>query len=218
MSRRYVYALTAGPVPSFEIEDAEIGSIDLDGIFAVTETLQQAPAISEETLRRQQVIVSSITARTDAVLPARFGSFVEVEELRRLVDSRRDVIRTALELVRGREQMTVRITGAERPPATVRSQPGVPLTGTAYLNARREESLGTALPGVATVRDAVKDLVAADRVQPGPAAVTVYHLIASGSSDSYRARLAAVGSKLAPLVLRVTGPWAPFAFAPELIG
>jgi len=215
MSGRYVYALTGSPVPSFAIEDARVESIDLGGIFAVTESLAQAPAVSEEALRRQQAVVSSIAARTDAVLPARFGSFVEADELRRLIDTRRDVIRKALDLVRGREQMTVRIMGGA--PLPIAAAADVPLTGTAYLNARRAQSSGAALPGVEAVQRAVKDLAAADRVQPGPALVTIYHLIASGSSDSYRARLADVAAELTPLLLRVTGPWPPFAFVPELI-
>jgi hypothetical protein len=218
MSGRYVYALTGTPVPSFAIEDGEVESIDLDGIFAVTASLTHAPAVSEAALRRQQAVVSSIAARTDAVLPARFGSFVETEELRRLVDTRRDVIRKALDLVRGRVQMTVRIMGAAEAAAPAAAPADVPLTGTAYLNSRRAQASGAALPGVDVVQRAVKDLAAADRIQPGPAFVTIYHLIASGSSDGYRGRLADVAFELTPLVIRVTGPWPPFAFVPELIG
>jgi hypothetical protein len=215
MSGRYVYALTGSPVPSFANEGGTVESIDLGGIFAVIESLAHAPAVSEEALRRQQAVVSSIAARTDAVLPARFGSFVEPDELRRLIDTRRDVICKALDLVRGREQMTARIMGAAPLPITAAAD--VPLTGTAYLNARRVQSSGAARPGVEAVQRAVKDLAAADRVQPGPAFVTIYHLIASGSSDSYRARLADVAAELTPLLVRVTGPWPPFAFVPELI-
>jgi hypothetical protein len=217
MSPRYVHALTSTAVPAFTIEGGTIDAIDVGGIFAITEAMLHAPGVSEEALRRQHAVVVEVFARTDAVLPARFGSFLEIEELRRLVELRRDTIQRALDLVRGREQMTVRIMGGTQPPPPPAAADTPPTTGTAYLNERRARASGRGLPGVDAVQRAVKDLVAADRVEPGPVFATVYHLIASGGSARYRARLAEIASAVAPLVLRVSGPWPPFAFVPDLI-
>lgn len=215
MTRFYVHALTGTPVPRLAGLSGELESLDLGGIFAISEPMTQALAISEDTLRRQHEVIVSIAARVDAVLPARFGSLVDGAELHRIVDARRDVIRGALDLVRGREQMTARITGT-RPPAHAAPDP-LPTTGTAYLNARRAAASGEGLPGVDVVQRAVRDLAVADRVQPGPSFVTLYHLIPSGTSDSYRARVDAAAREMTPLVVRVSGPWPPFAFAPELV-
>lgn len=213
MSGFYVYALTGTPVQPWPAAAETLESLDLGGIFAVAERMVQAPAVSEEALRRQHDIIVNIAARADAVLPARFGSLLEPAELRRLVDLRREAIRAALDLVRGREQMTVRVMGQAS-----RAVPDpLPSSGTAYLEQRRAAASGRALPGVEAIRRAAGDLAVADRVQEGPAAVTVYHLIAAGTSEGYRARLAAAAPNLAPLVVRVSGPWPPFAFVPELV-
>lgn len=215
MTRFYVYALTGTPVPGLAGVAGELESIDLGGIFAVAEPMAQGPAVSEDALRLQHDVIVRIAAAADAVLPARFGSLVDDAELRRIVDARRDVIGGALDLVRGREQMTARIIGT-RPPDHAAPEP-LPATGTAYLNARRAAASGEGLPGVDVVQGAVSDLAAAGRVQPGPSFVTLYHLIPAGMNDSYRARVDAVARDISPLVVRVSGPWPPFAFVPELV-
>lgn len=215
MIRFYVYALTGAPVPDLAAVKRDLVSIDLGGIFAVAEPMTQVPPVSEDALRRQHDVVVAIAGRADAALPARFGSLVDEPELRRIVDARRDAIDGALDLVRGREQMTARIMGARAPDAA--AQDPLPASGTAYLHARRAAASGAGLPGVDAVQRAVHDLAAADRVQPGPSMVTLYHLIPSGASDSYRARVAAAARDIVPLVVRVSGPWPPFAFVPELV-
>lgn len=215
MSGLYVYALTGTEIPPFPAGGGDLESIDLGGVFAIAEPMAQAPAISEEALRRQHALVLSIAERADAVLPARFGSLLEPAELRRLVDLRRDLIRGALDLVRGREQMTVRINDEQPSRAAAQTPPAA--TGTAYLNQRRAAASGVGLPGVEAVQRAVRELVAAERVERGRSFTNVYHLIAAGASDTYRSRLVETTLELVPLGLRVSGPWPAFAFVPELI-
>jgi hypothetical protein len=219
MSRLYVFALTGASLPPWTAAGAELVSVDLDGIHAISERRDEPPAISEETLRRQHDIVSQIAARADAVLPARFGALVSEAELRHLVDLRREVIRRSLILVKGRQQMTVRIlasAAAHRGKLPARAAS----SGTEYLNERRAAASGRALPGVDILQGAVRDVISADRVDPGKGRVvaTLYHLIVSGTDPVYRERIEAVVPKLAPMTAMVTGPWAPFAFAPELVG
>src|SRR5687768_13585969 len=115
MSGLYVYALTGTAIVPFVSGGRRLRSVDLDGVYAVTARMDAAPAVSEQALRQQHEAVIRIAARSDAVLPARFGSFVDLDELRRVVAVRRDAIDQALELVRGREQMTVRLFGPGEP-------------------------------------------------------------------------------------------------------
>ena len=221
MSALYVYGLTATHLPSLRAEGASLESIDLGGgIFAVAERIDSRPAVSEEALRHQHDIVGAIAARTAALLPARFGSFVEEGELRRIVQLRRDIIVQAFETVRDREQMTVRLTttggAASRPGTPAEAAAG--MSGREYLEARRTAASGLELPGVEAVRQAVKDAVAAERIVPGEERLiaTLYHLVRAGTAREYRVRLARVQQEIAPLVISVTGPWPAFAFAPEL--
>lgn len=214
MSGLYVYALTGAPVVAFPEGGSDLESIDLGGFFAVATAMAERPAVSEEALRRQHEVIVNIAARTDAVLPARFASLLERDELRRLADLRREVIRDALDLVRGREQMTVRLMGAAPQPVPV-GQSAPASTGTAYLRERRAAASGRGLPGVEAIERAVRDLVAAARVEPGPALTSVYHLIWKADRARYRGRIDETAA-LAAIEVRVSGPWPPFAFTPEL--
>jgi hypothetical protein len=218
MSSVYVYALTGAPLPSATFASRELQSIDCGGVYAVAESMGERPPASEEMLRRQHDVIVRIASRVDAVLPARFGSFLEVEELRTLLEARRDVIREALDLVRGRQQMTVRImTDPAMPGVAPAAAPGA-ATGTAYLQQRRAAVSPAAVPGVEIVQHSVRDLVASERLERTPAGATVYHLIAAGADAAYRERIQGITVDGTALNARVTGPWPPFAFAPELIG
>src|SRR6266849_1030829 len=92
---------------------------------------------------------------------------------RRQVDfsAREAELLEALELVRGREQMTLRVFG-EAPPADRRS-------GTAYLESLRRSR---SLPELDPLRAALEPLVRAERteVHRGPLLASVYHLIDRG--------------------------------------
>ena len=89
--------------------------------------------------------------------------------------------------------------------------------------ARRREDV----PEIGPLRAALEPLVRAERGQrhparpgpePGPAETllaSVYHLIDRGRAADYRALVEAGGSALAPRRVTVSGPFAPYAFAPE---
>jgi hypothetical protein len=217
MSGLYVYALTGTAIAPFVSGRRKLTSVDLDGVYAVTARMDAVPAVSEQALREQHEAVIQIAACSDAVLPARFGSFVELEELRRIVAVRRHAIDRALELVRGREQMTVRLSGPGQPETGAKAPPA-PSTGTEYLEARRAAATIES-PALDVLRSAVEGIVAAERVERGAdrVAAVVYHLVAAGAAEAYGQRVEAAGPALAPVTARVSGPWPPFAFAPELI-
>ncbi|HSF02242.1 MAG TPA: GvpL/GvpF family gas vesicle protein, partial [Solirubrobacterales bacterium] len=130
----------------------------------------------------------------------------------------------ALELVAGREQMTLRAYG---PPAARTADPAVPDAselppgpGARYLAARlRDQRRAQAPPALAPLRAALAPLVHAERIEEHarpPLIASVYHLIARGGADDYRQALEAVMPALEPLRVASSGPWPPYAFAPGL--
>ena len=106
-------------------------------------------------------------------------------------------------MVRGREQMTLRVYAEARAPE--RS------SGTAYLESLRR---ARAVPEIDPLRSALAALIRAERTEPhGESLVaSVYHLIDRGRSAEYLRTLADV-----PLEVRVSasGPWPAWSFAPE---
>jgi hypothetical protein len=222
MSGLYVYALAGSPSAAFRRAGHAVRFENLDGVYAAVERRTASPALSEPELLVQHEIVAEIARRADAVLPARFGSFMPQDELGRVVNLRRDAIREALDLVRGRAQMTIRILGDARPPETGhrpgRSGSGQ-RSGTAYLVDRQAAARSKLPPDItAALNEAVQDLVVAVRAEPGEGSTLarLYHLIERGTDGAYRQALAPAIDALSAATIVATGPWPAFAFAPEL--
>jgi hypothetical protein len=220
MSTVYVFGLVDAKAGGFTEAGHRIEFVPAGAVYAAVERLGERPAVSEETLRAQHRIVERIAAKVDAVLPARFGSLVDLGELDRVVALRRGGIRDALELVRGRTQMTVRLLDAvvRAPVAPPPHRGAVTESGTAYLQARRQAGVRVLSPAVAAVTGAVRDIVAAERAEAGEGrvAATLYHLVGHAGVEKYRKRLAALQAGLDQQTLSISGPWPPFAFVPEL--
>jgi len=214
MKALYVFALTGDAMPSFAVDEHRVEFIDLDGLHAAIAWRTEPPILSESSLRAQHDIVMRLSEHLDAVVPARFGALIDELELRDILAVRRETIQNALSLVRGRTQMTVRFRGAPRSkPLSDRSPAGTVMTGAAYLEARRRAA--RTMPAVANVvTTAVAELAIAERSEAGtgrtPAAL--YHLIDRGKVSAYVDAI----SRLQLRALSVSGPWAPFAFAPDL--
>lgn len=168
------------------------------------------PALSEEALRAHEAAVRRIADAADACLPARFGASAGQEgELLGWAEARAPELTEALRLVRGREQMTLRVLGSPAAAAAVSGGPG-----TRYLEERRR---ALSLPELEPLRSALADLIRAERVEghaePGRVA-SVYHLIDRGSAARYRGILDS--TPLAGLRVTASGPWPAWSFAPEL--
>jgi hypothetical protein len=211
----YVHALTGASAPAFTTGGRRIDFIEVAGVHAAIERIDAAPVLSEAALREQHDVVIRIAGVVDAVLPARFGSFCEVEELRRILELRREVIRSALELVRGREQMTVRFSG-DPLAGRLTPAPAAPISGAQYLRGRRDAVASRLPPGLNLLRAAVVHAIVSERVEPaqGRMPAAVYHLIERGTAGNYRQTLARIQPRLEG-AMAVSGPWPPFAFAPE---
>jgi hypothetical protein len=168
------------------------------------------PPLSVEALRSHEAAVRRIAEACAACLPARFGAASQDDgTLQRELTARKAELDEALQLVRGREQMTVRVHG-----------PGAPApldgggSGTRYLEERRRARKFAELD---PLRAALGELIRAERLErhaePGLLA-SVYHLIDRGFSAQYRRKVEA--AKLEGLRLLVSGPWPAWSFTPEM--
>jgi hypothetical protein len=122
-------------------------------------------------------------------------------------------LRRALALVRGRVQMTVRFQSDLRS-ETARSRPA---SGTDYLNRRRAAQSAASSPAAAAIRRAVRTSVVAEHVgiDPGEERIALYHLIRRSAITRYRASVLDACER-AGVQATVSGPFPPFAFAPDL--
>lgn len=187
--------------------------IDCGDFVALTG--EAPPPLSAEALRAHEGAVRRIAHASDACLPARFGAAAsDRDALRKELLVRAVELNEALQLVNGREQMTLRLhatPGRGHEGAAVRTSAS---SGTRYLEERRR---ARKLPELDPLREALKAVVRAERVErhsePGLLA-SVYHLVDRGAGAEY-ARIA--GSlPLEGLRVLVSGPWPAWSFAPEV--
>jgi len=205
MSLLSVYGLSDAP-PAASLTGARgepVRAEKIGTLFAVVGEVPEAPSISAEALRAHDAAVRRIAEACEAFLPARFGS---VGESLRGLEGREEALRQALALVRGREQMTLRVYG-DSPPA-VRS------SGTAYLESLRASD---ALNELDPLREALRALVRAERVETNRTEglrASVYHLVDRGGAPAY---LEALRSVSLPVKVAPSGPWPAWSFAPEAL-
>lgn len=224
-----VYALVSPAPAGLHLVGAageRLRVITVSRIAAVVGEMRRAPAPSVRNLRRYAEVVEAVAARTPAILPARFGTtVVDRDELGLILRSRSGALRRRLRAVRGRCQMTIRLTSesesGDEPLAsrsTVMGRTRLRLAngatqGTQYLRQRAALAANArAIPGFEPVRAAVRRLVKDERVTRRAGVVSVNHLIPRAAVPRY---LAAVGRAASDnhLRLMVTGPLAPYAFA-----
>ena len=210
----YVYALSEPGLPqTLRLRGHSLRALTAGAIVAIVEPAK-APRPTVEAVQEQHDIVRELAARSTALLPARFGSRLPERALRSLIDRHRSTIAEALGKVRGRAQMTVRIFGEPDAPSKHAAQAK---SGTEFLEERRTRAHYLP-PELAVVRQALGQIAAAERIEPGTGAlrVTVFHLVANDSIEAYRERASSLQSLLAPHRVTVSGPWPAFAFTPEL--
>jgi hypothetical protein len=222
----YVYALLAdrpradaGP----GLGDEPLRYLSVAGLLAAVGDMAEAPPVSRTTLLAHDAVVRRLAAAVDAILPVRFGTFLDGDAaLADALSGRAERLREALALVAGREQMTLRIFGEATTPPTAAPASGDVGPGTRYLEARRQQARRDAdIPELAPLRPSLAPLVRAEHVQrhdTPPLIASVYHLIDRGRAADYQQALAAGTAALAPTRAVATGPWPPYAFAPEQLG
>jgi hypothetical protein len=175
------------------------------GVSAIAGVVRGPSRPTPANLVEYDRIIRRLSARNAALLPARFNTLVDDEdEVRLILRSRQASFRAALARVRGRVQMSIRLESTA--PA---AGPGRPATGADYL---RQRAAANQVVEFAPLRSVVDRWVRDVRVERKGNVVTIYHLIPRASVTAYRRRLERAA---APGVLRVAGPFPPYAFAQE---
>jgi hypothetical protein len=212
MSALYVFAITRDAPSGFAFDRRLVEFIAVSGVVAAIERNASRPTVSEAALRIQHEIVLQIAARVDEILPVRFGASVDERELGQLLTIRQSAIQEALDLVRGRVQMTIRVQDQELTEHVAPTRQSSAATGTAYLEARRAAAIRPSPAAAIAAAEAVRHLVVAERRDSTrPPAWSIYHLIDRGGVPDYLAALSRIDA-----ASTVSGPWPPFAFAPDL--
>jgi hypothetical protein len=198
-----VYALSdAAPgVPVRGVAAEPIQALPSGKLFALVGEVESAPSLSPDSLRAHEAAVRRLAETCAALLPVRFGATVAGIDL----SARETELLEALELVRGREQMTLRVYGHAIEPERT--------SGTAYLESLRR---ARAVPEMDPLRTALAHLVRAERTEAheGNLLASVYHLVDRGDAPEYLriVRAAELEVRVAP-----SGPWPAWSFAPEAV-
>jgi len=191
------------------------------GFVAIAGELEAPPMPEPAALRAHDAVVRRLARTCPAFLPARFGWTLAEPELRAALAPHRGELKAALEEVRGCVQMIVRVFGEtaaehgpETPPAAAGRGPGT----TYMLERARAWQQAESLPELDPLRARLTGLLRAERQERhGQAGLvgTAYHLVERGRLRTYRARVRSAAAALGPVRVRVTGPWAPYAFGPR---
>ncbi len=223
----YLYALVDGE-PSGLLGEGLAGEplrqIRCGGFAAVVGDLAKKPEPDRDTLQAQDAVVRRLAELFTALLPARFGeAFADETVLRDRIAGQASGIAESLALVRGCVQMTLRVFGdSELPPAadTADAEPaGGP--GTRYLEVRRREwERSRSLPEIDPLREALRPLLRAERIErreTGLLLGTAYHLVSRDQTGAYLAALQEARERIGGRRVSASGPWPPYAFGPEVL-
>jgi len=225
----YVYAIL-GDAPTASLGHGLAGEpitlLTAGHLVAAVGAMDEPPTASRAAVLGHDAVVRRLCDVSAAILPTRFGMVDDASALTEWLRAAADALGDALRLVAGREQMTLHVFDGDEPPAgdavertDDAAEESASGPGTRYLalrrrQRRREESL----PELAPLRGRLDALVVAERTErraTPPFRASVYHLIERGRSADYRAVVDAGHALVRGVRLRVSGPWAPYAFAPE---
>ena len=219
----YVFALVDA-VPKGTPGKGLTGNLSLrevPGGLAVVERRADVPPMEFGTLQKHQAVVARLCERVPAILPVRFGTLLEGEEIEEVLQERDGEIAEAFSVVRRRVQFTWRrakdTKEATETKERVRDPRGEAETGTEYLLRAARAKSPAPPPAFRALRSKVAPLVAAERYQPAAAQLpaSLYHLVDRSAIERYEV----IGEAIAHASpgLRLSGPFPPFAFAPEIL-
>ncbi|HEY2738718.1 MAG TPA: GvpL/GvpF family gas vesicle protein [Thermoanaerobaculia bacterium] len=224
MSHLYLYAIvgTGFPVEGAGLAGEPLRLIGEGAVRGVAGSPVEKPRPTPPALAAHDAVVRRLSEQITALLPARFGQTLPDEQaLTEWLAAHAPELAEALVQVAGCVQMTLRVYG-EREAGFIEEPPPEPPAagpGTRYLAQRRREAeRERSLPEIAPLREALRPLLKAERIERplSPAAgrlcATAYDLIARGASDDYTRIVAA--TQLDGWHVAASGPWPPYAFAP----
>ncbi|HSG38450.1 MAG TPA: GvpL/GvpF family gas vesicle protein [Thermoanaerobaculia bacterium] len=216
----YLYALVDGE-PSGPLGEGIAGEplrlVPFGRLAAVLGDLEAPPRPDQETLQAQDAVARRLADRFTALLPARFGEQAPDESaLAAKLETRAAEMAAALDLVRGCVQMTLRVFGEPEPVPPAEAEGG---PGTRYLAARlRVVERSRSLPEIEPLREVLRPLLRAEKIRrhdSGRLLGTAYHLVPRLQTGAYLAALEGADGLLDGRRIAATGPWPPYAFAPE---
>jgi hypothetical protein len=220
----YVFALVDA-IPSGRAGRGLTGALSirkLAGAFALVERRADVPPTEFGSLKKHQEVVGRIASRVPAILPVRFGTLLESADLEESVRDRDEEIAEAFDMVRDRVQFTWRrrVRGARRRAdgdSKSETPADLPKSGAEYLRQAARAASPAPPASYRALGATLGPLVAARRYQPGTAvlAEAVYHLVEKKHVRRYLAAADSLKSSSPALVM--SGPWPPFAFAPEIL-
>lgn len=207
----YVYGFVAAPahLPQVRgIGDAELRAEALGDFEAIVSEHETTVDPSEEAVLAHARVVDAIAEANDGVLPARFGGVhSDAAALRGSLADRAE-LGPALERVRGRVELAVRVL-AEAGEAA-RPSSGAEYMRTRLEQRRRSEAQADAVHGpLAALASATTSTVAAT---PRLLLSSAY-LVERDRVDEFRREVAALQAKHPELGIVCTGPWPPYSFA-----
>ena len=243
MSGLYLYAIvgrTPGERIGRGLQRAPLRVVRCGQLFVAVEDVEDHPAVTPKNLRAHDRVVRRLADAANALLPVRFGTVVpSAAALARMLSPRQSDLRDALSLVRGREQMTLRVYGRRDSEnvalvtARVEDSP-TDGPGARYLAGRqRAERERTSVPEIDGLRPALGRFVRAERVErpseravqlardtdpnAPPLVASVHHLIDRGAARAYKAAVRRATPAATGIQVLVRGPWPAYAFAPEAV-
>jgi Gas vesicle synthesis protein GvpL/GvpF len=194
------------------------------GGFAAVERRADVPPVEFDVLKRHDAVVTRLAAAVPAILPVRFGTLMELDEIEAALEDREEELDEAFDLVRGRVQFTWRsevrrarheVSGPIGEAA--RTTASLPGAGAAYLRRIARASKPSPPAAFRGAREKLRPLVAAERYERATTTLpdSLYHLVERANVERYRLLAGKLGE--GTLATRVSGPFAPFAFTPDLL-
>ena len=216
MTAFYVFAVTdAVPKTAGRGLGGPLVLRPIAGVYVALERRADVPPVELGTLKRHHQTVERLANRVPAILPVRYGTLLTSDDIEEALEDRREELADALDLVRGRRQMTWRIAAGRRQRA-VESADAPPLSGAEYLRRASRSASASTAPAFRRVRACVGELAIAERYQQPTATLpeSVYHLVDRAKVDAYQD--ASKDLRESNKALTLSGPWAPYAFVPDL--
>jgi hypothetical protein len=201
-----------------------LSAVAHEGLAAIVGEVEHAPGARLEVLRAFQTAVTALHERA-ALVPARFGSIGEADEVRRVMAGRDTHLHATLDLIEGCEEWSVRVRGQARGEATgdepaVLAPAGEVQAGRAYLRRRKEafdHADGVSPELVELCRGALRELVGLARATRleganGTVGMPGVHLLVPRDERGEVGRV--FGEALRAMGGRalLTGPWPAYSF------
>jgi hypothetical protein len=227
----HVYAVTDGAGGNVEVAGLAGARVELVAVgdlrVAVSRHGSSTLPPSTDTILEHAQVCDALHQAGGAMLPVRFGArYVDAAALRQSVTERARAFAAALDHVRGRVEIGVRVADvhAAAAPEVIPAPAGEFSSGSAYLRRRGiEEQQRTASKAAA---QAIADDIHAHlgtcavdatlKVQATPGLVlSAAYLVPADDVEDFAAKAALLSRDRQDIQLLCTGPWPPYHFAGE---